>query len=143
MNETPKPCPFCGGTSIQVQQGSTYRWLVTVCSDCGAQGPEARQTALDAKSPDQAAALRDWNTRVNPEHLSPANPWPDIQILANGFSAALFYVLEDADLDDDINLLDDSQRMERIAQAMQALAKLEQLRAEQSGQERLELEPAA
>jgi hypothetical protein len=100
-----------------------------------------RQTSLDAKSPDQAAALRDWNTRVNPEYLSPNNPWPDIQILADGFRAALFYVIEDADLEDDG--LDDSLRMERITQAMQALATLEHLRAEQDGQERIDLEPAA
>jgi Lar family restriction alleviation protein len=140
MNETPKPCPFCGGTSIQVQQGSTYRRLVALCADCGAQGPEARQTSFE-DTPDCAPALRDWNTRVNPEHLSPANPWPDIQILANGFRAALFYVIEDADLEDDG--LDDSLRMERISQAMQALTTLEHLRAEQDGQERLDLEPAA
>jgi Lar family restriction alleviation protein len=141
VTEEIKPCPFCGGTSIQVQQGSTYRRLVAICADCGAQGPEVRQTALDAKSPDQDAALRDWNTRVNPEHLSPANPWPDIQILADGFSAALFYVIEDADMGDDG--LDDSLRMERISQAMQALTTLNQLRAEQDGQTSIELEPAA
>jgi Lar family restriction alleviation protein len=139
----PKPCPFCGGTSIQVQQGSIYRTLVVKCADCGAQAPETRQTSLYDLPPDRATALRDWNTRVNPEHISPDNPWPDIQILADGFSAALFYVLEDADLDDDINLLDDSLRMERITQAMQALTTLEQLRAEQDGQTSIELEPAA
>lgn len=141
ITEATKPCPFCGGTNIYPWRGPFHRGAFAVCVDCEAQGPEARVTALDDHRLDTSDALREWNTRVNPEHLSPANSWPDIQILADGFSAALFYVLEDADLDNDINILDDSQRMERIHHAMQALSTLERLQAEQSGQERLDLEP--
>jgi hypothetical protein len=139
VTEEIKPCPFCGGTSIKVMQPPESFWPSAICIDCSAQGPLAIKTALDNPDTVYDDSTREWNSRVNPEHLSPANPWPDIQILADGFRAALFYVLEDADLEDDG--LDESMRMERITQAMQALTTLEQLRAEQSGQTRLDLEP--
>ena len=140
------PCPFCGGTNIHPRLGPFRRLAFAVCCDCEAQGPEVRVIALDDHRLDTSDAMRAWNTRVNPEHLSPSNPWLDIQILMDGFRAALFYVLEDYDPGDDEpddEGLDDSARMERITQAMAALCTLERLRAEQNGQERLDLEPNA
>ena len=114
------PCPFCGGTNIFPRIGPFRRLAFAVCADCEAQGPEVRITALDDHRLDTADALREWN------------------ILTDGFRAALFYVIEDADLEDDG--LDDCQRMERITLAMAALCTLERLRAEQAGQTSLDLE---
>ncbi len=31
------PCPFCGGTDIDLSEGSTYRWRYVGCAGCGAQ----------------------------------------------------------------------------------------------------------
>ena len=63
------PCPFCGSTQIGFADGSTFRWLVAVCENCGAQAEEVR---IDTLMPCRAAAeanakvdaLKAWNTRA-------------------------------------------------------------------------------
>lgn len=31
-----KPCPFCGETGLDFDEGSTFRWLLPSCKGCGA-----------------------------------------------------------------------------------------------------------
>jgi Lar family restriction alleviation protein len=65
-----KPCPFCGGTEIQVVDGSTVRWRLAQCQGCGAQAGDVRiQTAGDGRHSDWEAkatrlALDEWNKRA-------------------------------------------------------------------------------
>lgn len=66
---TAKPCPFCGSTKVQVEDGDTFRWRMTVCQECGAQGPEVRcQTTGEGNMHDWDAdarvrAIEEWNKR--------------------------------------------------------------------------------
>jgi Lar family restriction alleviation protein len=69
MNEI-KPCPFCGGTSVSVIKGDTFRWRKAVCNACDAKAPEVRiQTSGDG-TPDQwedeadVKAMAEWNKRA-------------------------------------------------------------------------------
>jgi hypothetical protein len=68
----PLPCPFCGSTDIAIEKGSTFRWMVAVCS-CGAQAGEARVQTLGDGTPAEweargrRAALAEWNTRHTDE----------------------------------------------------------------------------
>ena len=65
----PKSCPFCGGTSVFTSEGSTFRWWVAGCNECGAQAGEVRrQTLGDGTNEewDEAArieAIEAWNER--------------------------------------------------------------------------------
>lgn len=65
---TIKPCPFCGLPDVGFKEGSTFRWVVAVCHNCGAQAPEVRSDMLsddplDAGKKDRANALEAWNRR--------------------------------------------------------------------------------
>jgi Lar family restriction alleviation protein len=66
-----KPCPFCGGTNIETEQGSTFRWEVAYCIDCDAHAGEVRKDTLndDVDVAEQQAALdavAEWNRRSSP-----------------------------------------------------------------------------
>jgi len=67
---TPLPCPWCGETSGDVVQTSTFRWRAYTCGCCGVVGPEIRVQTMGNGSPDdwEAAGRRDaikaWNTRA-------------------------------------------------------------------------------
>lgn len=65
------PCPFCGGADIQVREGTTFRWRVAECGECGAQSGEARFTH---GNPDAtlAAVATEWNRRTPIQHATPA-----------------------------------------------------------------------
>ena len=70
MNESLKPCPFCGGTNIQTAEGSTFRWVHAYCAGCGAQSCEVRKATLAddqtaAQLEAEADAIAEWNTRVS------------------------------------------------------------------------------
>lgn len=66
----PLPCPFCGCTEIKVHEGTTFRWRIVQCDDCGAQSGEVRvqtlgdgtQTQWEADAREKAIAA--WNERV-------------------------------------------------------------------------------
>ena len=60
-----KECPFCGGTDVSVEEGSTFRWAVAICNTCDAAAPEARAIHGDEKKT-QEAALTEWNRRASP-----------------------------------------------------------------------------
>lgn len=68
-----KPCPFCGSSEIIVQEGSTFRWMAAVCTQCGAVGPEARVQTCGAGDPGdwkisgKTDAIREWNVRHEQE----------------------------------------------------------------------------
>lgn len=70
MTQTPKPCPFCGATSVRVCEGSTFRWRFAQCDSCGAQAGEVRcQTLGDGTKEEWEAkavadAIDEWNHRV-------------------------------------------------------------------------------
>ena len=59
------PCPFCGGTDVSVEEGSTFRLAVAICNNCDAAAPEARAIHGDKKKT-QEAALTEWNRRASP-----------------------------------------------------------------------------
>lgn len=63
-----KPCPFCGGTTIEVREGSTFRWRYATCLECGAQAGEVRHNTLaedqnQARLDSIARAIDEWNIR--------------------------------------------------------------------------------
>jgi Lar family restriction alleviation protein len=66
----PLPCPFCGGPSVSVSDGSTFRWRVAACNTCGAQCGEIRAQTLGEGTPQEweaearEEAIAEWNTRV-------------------------------------------------------------------------------
>ena len=65
----PLPCPFCGSEDVVIADGSTFRWLTTMCQACAAQGPEVRiQTTGDGNPVQWRAkatkhAWAEWNKR--------------------------------------------------------------------------------
>ena len=67
-----KPCPFCGHSGITIHEGSTFRWMVAECNDCGATAGEVRvQTMGDGDRKDwinngNRDALDAWNVRATP-----------------------------------------------------------------------------
>ena len=66
----PKPCPFCKSVGIDILEGSTFRWMVGRCIECGATCGEVRVQTMGHGSPEEwrAAAERAvmdaWNTRA-------------------------------------------------------------------------------
>ena len=64
-----KPCPFCGDLDVCVKPGSTFRWRIAQCEQCGAQCGEVRvQTRGDgtpAEWEEDAVreAIEEWNMR--------------------------------------------------------------------------------
>jgi Lar family restriction alleviation protein len=64
------PCPFCGSTNVEDQQGVTYRWRVAVCVDCGARAGEVRchvtGSGANTKALAEARQLAfdEWNRRA-------------------------------------------------------------------------------
>lgn len=65
------PCPFCGSTSINVIEGSTFRWRMPQCDNCGACGPEVRVQTMGEGTPEkwchdvELECMKVWNTRCN------------------------------------------------------------------------------
>jgi Lar family restriction alleviation protein len=66
----PKPCPFCGHVGVSICEGSTFRWRVAECNDCGAIGPEERIQTTGNGTPDEweenvrGRVIETWNTRA-------------------------------------------------------------------------------
>lgn len=59
-----KPCPFCGGTNIPLGEGSTFRWVVMECVDCGGRCGAVRRPPGGAASDDYESAVAEWNRRT-------------------------------------------------------------------------------
>lgn len=69
MSTEPKPCPFCGKTSVTTVEGSTFRWVYASCDHCGAQAGEVRKDTLAddrarAQKDAERKAIKKWNQRV-------------------------------------------------------------------------------
>jgi hypothetical protein len=64
-----KPCPFCGGRQVDAQEGSSFRWMVAFCCNCGATCGEVRVQTLGEGTREQwisaarIRAIEEWNTR--------------------------------------------------------------------------------
>ena len=64
-----KPCPFCGSTSVSTREGTTFRWWLAECNECGATAGEARRQTLGEGTNEEwdnqarADALERWNRR--------------------------------------------------------------------------------
>ena len=81
----PLPCPFCGGTEVVLREGSTFRWRMIGCTECGAQAGEVRVQTLGDGTPEEweadaaSRAIEEWNGRapvVLPPHDDPtSDPW--------------------------------------------------------------------
>ena len=64
---TPKACPFCGSHDIKTLPGSSLRFMVAECQQCGAQGPEVRiqeGTHEQAETMARLQAMAEWSYRV-------------------------------------------------------------------------------
>jgi len=63
----PLPCPFCGCEGITVQQGSTFRWAIGVCDECGASCGEARVDTFKPYDEEEVylSVIEMWNKRHN------------------------------------------------------------------------------
>lgn len=67
----PLPCPFCGGSNILVRVGSTFRWMLAECNECGATCGEVRVQTMGEGVPadwaerGESAAIAEWNKRHN------------------------------------------------------------------------------
>ena len=61
----PIPCPFCGCKRTSVAEGSTFRWAVGECDNCGARCGEVRINTMKQRNEDEirAAVIKEWNTR--------------------------------------------------------------------------------
>jgi Lar family restriction alleviation protein len=73
MSEELKPCPFCGGSNVELTEfaklGSESRWHRVSCLDCEMFGPATQGCSLNYWGADtiekvaQEAAVA-WNTRA-------------------------------------------------------------------------------
>lgn len=61
-----KPCPFCGCKTVQVVDGSTFRWAKAECDNCGASCGEVRVNTTQARNETEirAAVVEEWNKRI-------------------------------------------------------------------------------
>lgn len=67
------PCPFCGHVGLDFEEGTTFRWILANCSNCGANCGETRVQTMGEG--DKALwwekakvnAIKEWNTRSKPE----------------------------------------------------------------------------
>lgn len=60
-----KPCPFCGGTEIELSCGTPDREGIPKqmnCTECGASGPWDYATEESTEQ-----QVKDWNTRPTPD----------------------------------------------------------------------------
>lgn len=68
-----KPCPFCGGTDVLIDEGATFRWRVARCCGCGAGAGEVRVPSLGNshaglwKRVITDLAMAEWNKRATPQ----------------------------------------------------------------------------
>ena len=68
-----KPCPFCGTAGVEILEGSTFRWMLARCIECGATCGEVRVQTMGDGSPEELkaraerAAVEAWNMRYGPE----------------------------------------------------------------------------
>ena len=64
----PLPCPFCGDHNATLQEGSTFRWVVIQCGNCGAQCGEVRVNTMKTKeergNKPWMDAVAEWNRRA-------------------------------------------------------------------------------
>lgn len=64
------PCPFCGYVGLLFEEGSTFRWLIASCHNCGATCGEIRVQTLGEGTQGQwraqaeQEAVAAWNTRA-------------------------------------------------------------------------------
>lgn len=64
-----KPCPSCGETGLDFDEGSTFRWLLPSCKGCGATCGEVRVQTMGEGTPGEwraaaeADAIDAWNRR--------------------------------------------------------------------------------
>ena len=65
-----KPCPFCGDTDIDFREGSTFRWMLAECNNCGATCGEIRLqtcgegTPSDWRKNGENDVIDEWNRRA-------------------------------------------------------------------------------
>jgi Lar family restriction alleviation protein len=70
MNRIVMPCPFCGGTKVNIIEGLTFRWRRAECQECEAMAGAVRvQTMGDGTDEEwetEAAdeAFKQWNKRA-------------------------------------------------------------------------------
>lgn len=70
LTEVP-PCPFCGGVKVSVREGSTFRWIVASCDECGASAGEVRRdtehhrsdSSFTINDADKELAMQAWRNR--------------------------------------------------------------------------------
>ena len=85
-----KPCPFCGSDKVTVIEGSTSRWCVAQCAECGAQSGEVRKECpvSSVQTGDMRKAIEEWNARAAPAAV-PDCFWPLVYA-----DSALSYIRE-------------------------------------------------
>lgn len=74
----PKPCPFCGGTTIIIKQAPNHRFFRAECDQCGATGPPGYAVPPHGAGDPTAwetlvrcHALDEWNRRASTEGDTP------------------------------------------------------------------------
>lgn len=58
----PLPCPFCGGTNITTREGSSFRWWLAECDECGATSSEVRRQTT-ARQAEQHLSVSELNEK--------------------------------------------------------------------------------
>lgn len=73
MSETLKPCPFCGGSNLDISYGDIDGWIAHVeCLDCDeVRGPMSEYKYNDKPEAAEDASRR-WNIRRDVSELSKA-----------------------------------------------------------------------
>ena len=70
IEQIAKPCPFCGCDRVEVYEGTTFRWRLVRCFECGAQAGEVRAqtmgfgTKAEWEAKARADAISAWNERT-------------------------------------------------------------------------------
>jgi len=59
------PCPFCGGTKIDLSEGTTFRWRYIGCGECGAQMEFHSDNRFEPTDETWHDAAEAWNRRAD------------------------------------------------------------------------------
>ena len=73
MTDHLKPCPFCGGSNIEVREAKDADWqYVAHCMSCGAEGPfVSTEPGRTPHTTARAKAGVEWNTRPVEDAMQP------------------------------------------------------------------------
>lgn len=70
MTLEPKPCPFCGSTTFDIEADPSYKWVAVRCGSCYAAGPGVRIKYQQTEEELHERMIESWNLREEQEHAT-------------------------------------------------------------------------